>query len=229
MAKTKVAKATMKKRGGWKSKRKSGYKTLSLARTLNPVAQRAIAKHKYAQSFSISTSGTPTGLYQFNLNSMFDPDRSGVGHQPYGRDQYATLYNRYRVISCSYRISAIDSLNNQAIQVTAIPTNTVSVSYPDNATAREQPRARYVIQNPGSPARMLVGRSYLPSLMGRTKAQYMADDNYQAQTGTNPAEFGILNVLVGNVGDQSIPLTAICTIELVYTVEWFDVITLPSS
>lgn len=210
-------------------KRKGGYKTLSLSRTLNPVAQRAIVKHKYAQSVRISTSGGVTGLYQFNLNSIFDPDRTGIGHQPYGRDQYAALYNRYRVFNCSYRITGIDVLNNQAVSLVAIPTNTVSVAYPDGATAREQPRAKYIVQYPGAPAKVLQGNSYLPSLMGRTRAQYMADDNYQAQVGTNPGEFGLLNIVVSNVDDQAIPLVVACTVEMTFTVEWFDAITLPSS
>lgn len=35
--------------------------------------------------------------YVFKLNSLHDPDATGVGHQPYGRDQWAAFYNKYYV------------------------------------------------------------------------------------------------------------------------------------
>ena len=31
------------------------------------------------------------------MNSLFDPNRTGTGHQPYGFDQLSTFYNRYYV------------------------------------------------------------------------------------------------------------------------------------
>ena len=31
------------------------------------------------------------------MNSLFDPDQTGTGHQPYYFDQFAALYNRYTV------------------------------------------------------------------------------------------------------------------------------------
>ena len=38
--------------------------------------------------------------YIFRLNSVFDPDVTGVGHQPLGRDHWAQTYKYYRVLSC---------------------------------------------------------------------------------------------------------------------------------
>ena len=32
------------------------------------------------------------------MNSLFDPDFTGTGHQPYYFDQFATIYQRYTVI-----------------------------------------------------------------------------------------------------------------------------------
>jgi hypothetical protein len=51
-----------------------------------------------------SSSGTP-GVYQFRLNSAFDPDYTSTGHQPMGFDQWSSYYNHYVVESCSYQIS----------------------------------------------------------------------------------------------------------------------------
>lgn len=48
-----------------------------------------------------------SGIYQvheFNLTNLYDPDYSGTGHQPYFRDQWAALYNKYQVISAKVTV-----------------------------------------------------------------------------------------------------------------------------
>lgn len=50
-----------------------------------------------------STSGIP-GTHSFNLASIFDPDFTGVGHQPYGHDQWAAFYQKYYVSSATISV-----------------------------------------------------------------------------------------------------------------------------
>lgn len=102
------------KRGGYKNLRKrvtsgmrkyrkrAANRKLVVNSALQPIPQRYITKMKYSEQVSTDAAGR----YMFNLNSIFDPNRTGTltGHQPYGFDTLATLYNRYRVISCGYRI-----------------------------------------------------------------------------------------------------------------------------
>ena len=45
------------------------------------------------------SSGTATLMHTFRLNSTYDPDYTGVGGQPRGRDLVANLYNRYLVMA----------------------------------------------------------------------------------------------------------------------------------
>lgn len=215
------------KKKAWKKSRT--YKTVSLARSLNPIPQRMIVKHKYATSVASSLSGLPFAVYQFNLNSMYDPDRTGVGHQPHGRDTYAQLYNKYRVISTSYRVAAIPSNAARVTQVAVLPTNS-SPPVLDMAGARESPRCKYIIQQPGAPQQFVQGKVYIPSLMGRTKTQYMSDDTYAAQSSVSPSELAILNVFAGSITDEVISgETMYFNVELEFLVEWYDVIPLDHS
>lgn len=55
---------------------------------------------KYCQFIALDpgTAGVPDYHY-YRMNSIFDPDFSGTGHQPMGHDTYAALYNHYYVKS----------------------------------------------------------------------------------------------------------------------------------
>lgn len=208
-----------KKRGGRRLMKKRVWrkrKTVNVNRALQPIPQRYICKMKYCETITTNATGT----YQFNLNSIFDPNRSGVGGQPYSHDQLEVLYNRYRVISCGYRIQGVQTATGAPIQVAVIPANEVLL--PTTVSeVKESPRAKYVTVSPGAPAVYLSGKVYLPSLMGRTKAQYMADDRYQAAYGTSPSELAVLNIKTQTLSDVDSSFT--CNVLLEYTVESFDV------
>lgn len=192
-----------------------GYPT-NVNRSLQPIPQRYICKMKYSET--VATDGV--GNFQFNLNSIFDPNRSGIGHQPYGHDTLQTLYNRYRVISCGWRINAMLAGTVTPVQVGCMPANEV-ITWTSISELRENPRAKYITQNPGSSAVTLSGKCYIPSLVGRTKEQYMADDRYQAVMGVNPGELAILNLFSSTPGDVGVAQTLQVLLE--YTVEFFDV------
>lgn len=191
------------------------YATNSNLRSLNPIAQRYICKMKYAQTVSTDANGR----YVFNLNSIFDPDRTGGGHQPYGHDTLETMYNRYRVISCSYRVIAPKS--DATIQLAVQPANEV-LTPTTAAEMKENPRSRYVTQSPGGQVIPISGKVYIPSLTGRTKAQYMADDRYQATFGSNPVEIAVLNFIATGGSDLPLPSNPIHVV-LEYLVECFDI------
>jgi len=211
----------MKKRGGRRPRRVQ--RTTLVNRALAPIASRFITKMKYSQTFSVS--GTLTTPYQFNLNSIFDPDRTGTGTQPYGHDQLEVLYNRYRVISTSYVISGYNP--NNPIRLCVFPSNNTSI-VGSLSEACMIPRAKFIHQNPAAAQKLVKGRVYLPALIGRNKHQYMADDDYQATFGASPNELAILNIYSAGTLDGPVSGTSL-TITLEYTVELFDVKQLPAS
>ena len=51
---------------------------------------------RYCDELSL-TGGVVTSHHVFRANSLFDPDYTGVGHQPRGFDQWKLIYNRYNV------------------------------------------------------------------------------------------------------------------------------------
>lgn len=71
-----------------------------------PFYGRKKVVHKYA-AVNVPINGGIAGaaaVYVFRVNSLFDPDFTGGGHQPLGFDQMSAMYNRYTVTNCQIRV-----------------------------------------------------------------------------------------------------------------------------
>ena len=67
--------------------------------------QQVITKLRYVmQNANTHVSNIIAETQQMKMNSCFDPDSTGVGHQPWYFDEYAALYNNYRVIGSTLRV-----------------------------------------------------------------------------------------------------------------------------
>jgi hypothetical protein len=74
-----------------------------------PLPDSTIRTLKYAAQFTINPAvGTPQ-TYVFAANGLYDPDVTGIGHQPYGLDQLMANYNHYEVLESCIRIRAFNS------------------------------------------------------------------------------------------------------------------------
>lgn len=191
--------------------------TTVVNRGIGPVPARFITKQKYSEAFNL-TSINPNVV--MNLNSVYDPNRSGIGHQPMGYDQMALLYNRYRVISCNFVINGYCATD--PVRIAAIPTNDLGITFSGVSHMIESPRCRFIAQYSQAEPKYLKGKVYMPALAGRTKAQYMADDRYQSDVTTSPAELMLLNISAATLVD-SYPNATTLTVTLEYVVEYFDV------
>lgn len=215
-------KSVLRKRSIRRRKSKLRYakrkRTTLVNKSLTPFASRFITQMKYSESYLLSSSNNYTQI--MNLNSIFDPNRTGIGHQPYGRDQLDQIYNRYRVIKCSFVINGY-STTGDPIRLVALPTNDVLGPTYGASELVENPRARWIVQMPGGSTQYLKNSVYIPALMGRSKAQYMADDRFQATQDTSPAEAALLYIVTGAMNGD-IAVNTHITVTLKYTVEFFD-------
>lgn len=75
-----------------------------------PLTKRV--KLTYVEKVGLTCTSGVAAKHTFLLNSIFDPDYTGVGHQPYGRDQWATLYGKYMVTSAVVRVKWSNTATN---------------------------------------------------------------------------------------------------------------------
>lgn len=64
-----------------------------------PMPNRFAAKLRYASFAELNPgAGGIPGVQIVSANGLFDPDISGVGHQPRGFDQFMVMYDHYTVV-----------------------------------------------------------------------------------------------------------------------------------
>ena len=62
------------------------------------------SKLRYSTKFTLNpAASTNVVQHVFSANGLYDPDITGVGHQPRGFDQLMSLYAQYTVTKCQMR------------------------------------------------------------------------------------------------------------------------------
>lgn len=155
----------------------------------------------------------------FNLNSLFAPATSG-GHQPYFRDQLASIYGYYKITSCTVKITARYVLNPTFTLLAQVrPSNdrANTIVGKSSWTVIEEPGTAFVhgstAGNTGCSLDM--GTISIQNVEGVPKIMYDADtDGYNAAVGATPSKAPILEVAVASLDGNS-GNTGFCYVQLV--------------
>jgi len=92
-----------------RSKRKRFRPRRARTTYLKTFPKQMAVKLTYCDTIAIPNTDTGTADYRFRLNSIFDPDMTGGGHQPRGHDQWATIFSKYCVIGAKVKVEPIYS------------------------------------------------------------------------------------------------------------------------
>lgn len=171
-----------------------------------PVPNNAMVTMRYTDNFSSTGAAMD---YIFNLNSIFDPNRTGTGHQPLGRDQWVVFYQRYRVMTVRYTVLAVQdgSVNVVPHRVTILADNQAG-GYTDALNAAEQHLAKTQSLT-AYQSRSFTGLIKLWELTGIDKKAYTADDRYAAIYSSDPTEVLCLHVVHNQITGAAAALNAL--------------------
>lgn len=97
-------KSIKKSRNG--SVKKPGRVT-GLSKTDYGFPDRLRTKLHYCDVVQLTASAGSPGIWQFRLNSLYDPDLTGVGHQPQWYDQLSAVYQYYQVLGAKITVTFI--------------------------------------------------------------------------------------------------------------------------
>lgn len=100
---------------------------------------------RYVETYNLTAAGANIGNYwAFRANSIYDPDYSYGGHQPMGRDVWASIYSEYRVRRFYVNLSMANRTDTITRVVTFFTDDLLSV-----------PFANFLIPGSGEVAAML--------------------------------------------------------------------------
>lgn len=78
---------------------------LSVPRKIYGFPDTLVTKLKYSDLITLTSTANGLARYVFQPNNVYDPDYSGIGHQPMFFDQYTPIYSRYVVLGAKLTAS----------------------------------------------------------------------------------------------------------------------------
>lgn len=214
------------KRKAFKKRRTNGNKNranYSVARS-SPISDRYFCKLNYTSLHALTYTGLgAAATYQFRLNALFDPDLTGVGHQPMGYDQLAALYQRYRVYGCKWKVTFVSQDTGAHLEaaVEARPNTSIQTNMQD---ILEKPYVKKVVlgvEGSGQAVKSISGYTSIAKIRGVSKQTVKSEGDYGALTGLLPTHTPCLNIYIQNMNTAA---TATCNfrINLTYFSEFSD-------
>jgi len=183
-----------------------------------PVADKVYTRLRYSDGISFTCTLADT-IYPYTYQtSIYDPDLSGVGHQPMWRDMYAAQFNRYRVNGIAYKIYV---KNTNAVNMAIFLVQHSSVTTTDtniNTALERNATKRVYLDSPSNKSNIIKGYLNVAKVFGLSRQAFTADDQYDALVTANPAKMGYLHLMA--LGRA--PAILNVQVELTYYVEFFD-------
>lgn len=208
------------------SRRRSGYRGKRYRRNMPRINKfhtglppSILMKHSYVDNYKLDNTGTTTvaATQQFRLNSLYDPDYTGSGHQPYYYDQIAALYAEYCVYGVKVDIYAGSESVTSPILLSIAPS--LSTSLPTDAElGLERPQASRLFVDAGGASQRFVKYYKIYEILGVPKSECFIDDALSA-SGTNPSRPLYLN-LSAICGDTSVACILNINVKMTFYCKW---------
>lgn len=100
------------RRGVRRQLRRNAFAVSSFSKA--PMPNKFATKFRYVETTIDLNPGAlgTAGVYVFSANGMFDPNITGVGHQPRGFDELMAMYDHYTVVGSKVTVSFSQTVGN---------------------------------------------------------------------------------------------------------------------
>lgn len=178
-----------------------------------------ITKLRYASLVTLnSTTITPLVKHLFRCNSCFDPDHTGVGHQPMYYDSYTAIYDQYVVIGSKITVDFMcTSTAQNALIGIAVEDDSAAATNID--TMLEMNNSISTTLGPLGTDQVTLVSTFEPQEMFGVDAK--SDGSSQTAVGSNPSEEAFW-VLFSYPEDGSTAHNVRAKINIEYTVKFSE-------
>jgi len=194
---------------------------VSLGRQFLPKMLKQTLRYFDMPAVSIAIGTGISTPYLFSCNGLYDPNVSGVGHQPMGFDNMMALYDHYTVVSSRLKVTLCNALTTADYPILLVAwidddgTATTSIT-----TSVERPSSKLVVQAPGvaGPTPLFLSWSAREAFGPNP----LSNDNLQGTSGANPTEVQNYAIQLYNAGATAIS-GCFLAVELEYDVIWDEI------
>lgn len=185
-------------------------------------------KHRYCQQVTLAAdnlTGRTGSEVAFRLNGLFDPDFTGVGHQPLGFDQMTPLYSLYRVykVDINVRLTGRYGSGAQFLAINIRPNGAVyNMSGLKNAQEIMEQPANTIMD--GALNQSWEQTVYIADIEGCPRQQVLTDTNYAAGVTSFPNRVPYLSVVCGTYDEPASSSNGVyAMVSFVYHTLWTNV------
>jgi len=197
--------------------RRRGLKGRKYAMRRNPFPTSVVVRMRYSDTCEFDPSASVPDDFLYRCNSIFDPSQSGTGHQPYGHDQYQSLYNHYKVlksrITVTFISTSVTTNTGAAFVGVAVKDDTTVEQSPD--TMREAKGSRNAVLLPGMSKTISMGyngKIHFPQIFQAISANF----------GSNPSEEAYFQLFTTPISTTIDPSFIVAKVSIDYTVKCWE-------
>ncbi len=188
------------------------------------VPDRLRTKMVYTTSLQLSQAAGILQTHVYRGNSTYDPDHTGVGGQPMGRDQLVTLYGQYKVYASKIIVNFANATTGQQFVNCAVTPAKGSGPLVSMEEMQEgnYGRSGYITEQQD--------KKTISNFMSTKKiygVRQINDFEYASGSANNPVSEWFWHV--GCNGQNGDNMTVNMRVKLIYYVEWYERIFLQTS
>lgn len=206
------------KRSTYQNNRRKNIIPKSMVSFGTGLPEKVLVKHKYNQiSTLVSTSGS-TATQHFSANSMFDPDITGIGHQPIYFDEISGIWNRYRVVGSKITVKVTQASSaNGPMQIVLYRQDDSTVSSSNVVTQSEYTHSSKVMLPSGGSAMAYLNQTYsMKKVFGPGKDT----ESLSALSTASPSESYVYTLVARTLDATS--GSCVCDVSIEYLAVWTE-------
>jgi hypothetical protein len=200
--------------------RPSGMVSQWVSRSPFPDHWDSVVRYSETIALASGVGGIMGSEFIFALNDAYDPNYSGVGHQPFGFDQLAAIYKRYLVLGAEIEIRFTNP-NEDGETVASLlqgSAGTYTLATKQIAEVAENPQVEVKLYNATGNQLTTIRSGYIPfnRVEGISLPMYKGmADQYGALVTTDPTRIIYFRVALGSiVGSATASCQALVTIKM---------------
>lgn len=208
----------MQSRPKKKSQRKSVVPTVKLG--VGFPKQLAVTM-KYVEEFTLTGALGVMANYRFRASGLFDPNHTGVGHQPGYFDNLTAIYDNWVVVGSTIEMTFIPTVSPAVPAAFGVALNddttTVPTSYVSYDEGNSNVKVGYLTIESGDVKKLRI--SYNPKAIFPLFAT--GNPGFWGSATADPGQETIFNVFLQSV-DQVASAACYCVARITYDTLWFE-------